>query len=84
MTAPWKETVLPTILSNYEPRNILNGDEFGLFYEALPKKILRLKGEKCFGGKKQQDSTNRSCSCKYDWRKASNVCHWKVAKTTPF
>ena len=39
MTAPWKETVLPTILSNYEPRNIFNADEFGLFYQALPKKL---------------------------------------------
>ena len=52
MTAPWKETVLPAILSNYkEPRNIFNADEFGLFYQALPKKTLDLKGEKCSGGK---------------------------------
>ena len=45
MTAPWKETVLPTIISNYEPRNVSNTDEFGLFYQALPKKTLNLKGE---------------------------------------
>ena len=45
MTAPWKENVLPTILSNYEPRNIFNA------YQALPKKTLHLKGEKCSGGK---------------------------------
>ena len=51
MTVPWKEIVLPTILSNYEPRNIFNDDEFGLFYQALPKKTLRLKEEKCSGGK---------------------------------
>ena len=51
MTAPWKETVVPTILSNYEPRNIFNADEFGLFFQALPKKTLHLKGEKCSGGK---------------------------------
>ena len=51
MTAPLKETVLPTILSNYEPQNIFNADEFGLFYQALPKKTLHLKGEKCSGGK---------------------------------
>ena len=36
MTAPWKETVVPTILSNYEPRNKFNADEFGLFFQALP------------------------------------------------
>ena len=54
MTAPWKETVLPTILSNCEPRNIFNADEFGLFYQALPKKSLHLKRQKCFGGKKSK------------------------------
>ena len=84
MTAPWKKTVLLTIISNYEPRNIFSADEFGLFSQALPKKTLNLKGEKCSGGKNSKDSTNRPCSCKYDWRKASNVCHWKVAKTTLF
>ena len=51
MTAPWKETTLPTILSNYSPRDIFNADEFGLFYRALPQKTLHLKGEKCSGGK---------------------------------
>ena len=51
MTAPWKETVLPAIISNYEPRNIFNADEFGLFYQVLPKKTLNLKGEKCSAGK---------------------------------
>ena len=51
MTAPWKETVVPTILSNYEPRNIFNADEFCLFFQALPKKTLHLKGGKCSGGK---------------------------------
>ena len=55
MTAPWKETVLPTILSNYEPRNIFSADESGLFYQALPKKTLHLKGEKCSGGKNSKN-----------------------------
>ena len=35
----------------HEPRNIFNADEFGLFYQALLKKTLNLKGEKCSGGK---------------------------------
>ena len=51
MTVPWKETVLPTIISNYDPRNVFNADEFGLFYQALLNKTLNLKGEKCSGGK---------------------------------
>ena len=45
MTAPWKETSLQTILTNYETY-IYNTDEFGLFYQSLPQKILNLKKTK--------------------------------------
>ena len=51
MTAPWTENTLPIILSGYPLENIFNSDEFGLFYQCLPNKILHLKGEKCSGGK---------------------------------
>ena len=51
MTAAWNETSLPTILSRYNLKDIYNTDEFGLFYQGLPKKTLHLKGEKCSGGK---------------------------------
>ena len=40
MTAPWKETTLPTVLVTYELRDIFNTDEFGLSYVALPSKSL--------------------------------------------
>ena len=30
MVSPWKETSLPTLLSNYDLKNIYNADEFGL------------------------------------------------------
>ena len=32
MTASWKESTLPTLLSKYALRKIFNGDDFGLFY----------------------------------------------------
>ena len=51
MTAAWKETSLPTILSRYELKDIYIADEFDLFYQGLPKKTLHLKGEKCSSGK---------------------------------
>ena len=51
MTASWEESILPTILSNYELRDIYNADDFGFFYKALPDKSLQLKSEKCVGGK---------------------------------
>ena len=44
MTARWEETTLPKILARYQLKNILNADESGLLYEALPSK-------RCSGGK---------------------------------
>ena len=51
LTAPWRETTLPTIISHYNSRDIHNADEFGLFYKALPTKSIHLKDEKCSGSK---------------------------------
>ena len=51
MTVPWFETRLPTLLSNYSLADIYSADEFGLFFQALPKKRLHLKNEKYVGGK---------------------------------
>ena len=51
MTAPWKETTLPTLLSNYKLEDIYNADEFGLFYQCLPDKTNHFSGGKCSDGK---------------------------------
>ena len=51
MTAPWEEATLRKILARYQLKNILNADEFGLFYEALPSKSLHLRGKRCSGEK---------------------------------
>ena len=51
MVAPWNETMLPTLLSKYDLKDIFNADEFGLFYQCLPNKTYHFKGQKCSGGK---------------------------------
>lgn len=51
MTPSWEQTTLSTILSSYNLADIYNADEFGLFYQALPEKLLHLKSEKFVGGK---------------------------------
>ena len=51
MTASWKESTLPTILSNYKLRDTYIADEFGFFYKAVPDKSLHLKSDKCIDGK---------------------------------
>ena len=52
MTAPWNETTLRTLLSNYKLEDIFNADEFGLFYQCLPSKTYHLPREKRSGDKK--------------------------------
>ncbi|KAL4107209.1 hypothetical protein QTP88_017592 [Uroleucon formosanum] len=39
------------IVTGYEPQNVFNADETGLFYRALPDKTFSYKGESCSGGK---------------------------------
>ena len=51
MAAPWEETTLPTLLARYQPKDIFNGDEFGLLYEALPSKSLHFRRKCCLGAK---------------------------------
>ena len=51
MVNAWSEMSLPTLLSNYDLKDIYNPDEFELFYQCLPNKTYQLKSEKCYGGK---------------------------------
>nr|XP_042896541.1 tigger transposable element-derived protein 4-like [Parasteatoda tepidariorum] len=51
----WKDIVLRDIHERYEPANVFNVDECGLFYRILPDKTLCFKGEKCIGGKKSKE-----------------------------
>ena len=51
MTAPWEEKTLPKILARYQLEDIVNADEFGLFYKALLSKYLHFQGKRCSGGK---------------------------------
>ncbi len=46
---------LPNILKDYEPDDIFNADETGLFYKCLPKQTLTFKKEKCYGGKMSKE-----------------------------
>nr|XP_014353309.1 PREDICTED: tigger transposable element-derived protein 4-like [Latimeria chalumnae] len=48
-------TKLPSLLIGYQPRNIFNINETGLFYTLLPNRILTLKGEECHGGKHSKE-----------------------------
>lgn len=51
----WTENTLPDILSQYDPNDVFNCDETGLFYKCLPSKTLALKSDKWAGGKIAKD-----------------------------
>lgn len=51
----WKTTTLRLILEEYEPDNVFNMDETGLFFRCLPNKTLTFKDDKCFGGKHSKE-----------------------------
>ena len=50
----WKER-LSGITDQYEPKDIFNMDETGIFFRALPEKTLRVRGTDCLGGKKSKE-----------------------------
>ena len=50
----WKDR-FPGIIKDYEPEEIYNMDETGLFFRALPDKTLTVKGADCDGGKKSKE-----------------------------
>jgi hypothetical protein len=45
-TDAWLES-LPSLLEGYEPCDVYNADETGLFFNMLPDRTLEYKGESC-------------------------------------
>lgn len=50
VVANWIERI-PELIGEYDIKDVANCDETALFFRAIPTKSLRLKGEKCSGGK---------------------------------
>ncbi|CAG9563419.1 unnamed protein product [Danaus chrysippus] len=46
---------LQSLLKDYEPKDVFNADETGLFFKCLPDKTLNFKNEKCHGGKHSKE-----------------------------
>jgi hypothetical protein len=46
---------LPSLLEGYEPRDVYNADEMGIFFNVLLERTLAYKGETCHGGKHSKD-----------------------------
>ncbi|GFU01880.1 uncharacterized protein TNCV_1523771 [Trichonephila clavipes] len=50
----WQNS-LSDLIKEYEPRNIFNTDETGLFFKCLTEKTFTFKKEKCHGGKHSKE-----------------------------
>lgn len=62
----WMATTLPALIEGYEPRDIFNVDEAGLFYNLQPEKSLCFKGEACHGGQKSKQRVTVLFCCNSD------------------
>jgi hypothetical protein len=51
----WSGTALPALIASYEPRDVFNADETGIFYRLLPDKTMCFKGDTCHGGKQSKE-----------------------------
>ncbi|XP_060579865.1 tigger transposable element-derived protein 4-like [Ruditapes philippinarum] len=87
----WKSK-LQTYLTEYEPQNIYNADETGLFFRMVPDKTLEFKDVQCHGGKMSKDRltvmvcANMTGSEKvplFVTGKSKNPCCFKNLKTMP-
>jgi hypothetical protein len=50
----WKVGILPSLLSEYCPKDIFNANQCGLFSSVLPDKTCASKDGSCHGGKRSK------------------------------
>jgi len=79
----WKES-LPHILNGYEPCNIWNLDETGLFWHGLPKKSLIFKEEEAKGGKLAKERLTICLLCSSTGEKFKPLVIGKAAMPRAF
>ena len=51
----WRNTALKNILEKYEPNDIYDADETGLFWQMLPENLLGFIGKKAHGSKQPKN-----------------------------
>ena len=77
MTNSWRETTLPTILSNFKLEEVFNANEFGSFCQCLPDKKYHLERRRVFWGKNQSQAYWNGSS-KSNRRKTAHVCDLEI------
>lgn len=72
----WLSTGLPTLLKDYEPKDVFNADEMGLFFKMLLEKTLDFKGIPCHGGKLSKERITVLVAANADGTKKLPIGHW--------
>ena len=75
---------LPIVCQGYEPRNIFNMDETGLFFRQNSTKTFHVKGEDCAGGKKSKDRLTVSLCASMTGEKLKPFVIWRSANPRCF
>ena len=66
MTSEWLSRKLPKLIEKYEPNDIYNADELGLFYQITPNSTFLMNGTKCKRGKQSKDRITVFVCCNMD------------------
>ncbi|XP_064475501.1 tigger transposable element-derived protein 6-like [Ornithodoros turicata] len=66
VVSEWMTSTLPTLHAGYEPRDVFNADEAGLFFNVQPGKSLCFKGQNCQGGEKSKQRVTVLFCCNAD------------------
>ena len=72
------------LVAGYDPRNVYNGDETGLFFRVLPSKTLTLGCDKCTGGKLSKERLTLYICANITGEIEKPVCSdWKISMSLP-
>ncbi|GFT01749.1 tigger transposable element-derived protein 4 [Trichonephila clavipes] len=66
MTADWFQSGLPSILDEYEAKDIFNAAKTGLFYRCLPNSTLSFEEQSCSGEKPSKERITVLVGCNSD------------------
>lgn len=79
----WKQR-LPALCEGYQPQDIFNADETGLYYRTLPDRSLVVKGATCSGGKQAKERVTVLLACSATGERLKPVVIGKAANPRCF
>ena len=75
---------LPDILAGYDPKDVFNADETGLYFRALPDRTYAIKGDPCKGTKTAKDRITVLLACSAAGEKLTPLVIGRSAKPRCF